>query len=88
MQSLNITKVLAEASNLLEDKYYMIHDCKEIIPKGMEDIFDEPNHYEVDIELNEHYEKVINSTFGLQSDKKYKDYFSKNDCYVTYLGLL
>ena len=48
--------------------------------------FDEPNHYETDIELNEHYEKVVNSTFGMRSEKRYKDHSEKNDCYVTYMG--
>lgn len=89
LQSLNdITKTLAKASNLLEDKYYMIHDCKEInIPKGWENIFDEPNHYETDSELNEHFEKVVNSTFGIKNDKRYKEHSEKNDCYVSYQGI-
>lgn len=89
LQSLNdITKTLAKASNLLEDKYYMIHDCKEInIPKGWENIFDEPNHCETDSELNEHFEKVVNSTFGIKNDKRYKDHSEKNDCYVSYQGI-
>lgn len=89
LQSLNdITKTLAKASNLLEDKYYMIHDCKEInIPKGWENIFDESNHYETDSELNEHFEKVVNSTFGIKNDKRYKEHSEKNDCYVSYQGI-
>ena len=89
LQSLNdITKTLAKASNLLEDKYYRIHDCKEInIPKGWENIFDEPNHCETDSELNEHFEKVVNSTFGIKNDKRYKDHSEKNDCYVSYQGI-
>ena len=54
---MTLQKHLQKLPILLEDKYYMIHDCKEInIPKG-ENIFDEPNHCETDSEPNEHFEK-------------------------------
>ena len=33
IRSLDDLKNTRKSFNLLEDKYYMIHDCKEIIPK-------------------------------------------------------
>lgn len=82
-----IMNKITEYTVLLEEKYYLVYERKEIIPKGMEEIFTEPNHYEPDIELNNYIDKVIEQNLrGTDKDPNYIDNYVKKDGYAVYQG--
>ena len=79
-------RLITEYTALLEEDYYMIHNRKEIVPEGMEDIFKEPNHYEPDIELNKGMDKAIEASIrnAYDASPRYKDNFTFKDGYAVY----
>ena len=82
----SIYKLIAEYSILLEEEYYIIYDRKDIMPKGMEEIFKEPNHYESDIELNSFMDKVIRKSISNCNESNYEDNYVLKDGYTVYQG--
>lgn len=82
----SIYKIIAEYSILLEEEYYIIYDRKDIMPKGMEEIFKEPNHYESDIELNSFMDKVIRKSISNCNESNYEDNYVLKDGYTVYQG--
>jgi len=82
-----VMKEIAKLTVLLEEEYYMIYDRKEIVPQGMEDIFEGPNHYEPDEELHRYMDIIVEQRLhGVNQDPRYKDHYSKEEGYVVYQG--
>lgn len=82
-----VMKAITQFTVLLEEEYYMIYDRKELIPDGMEDVFESPNHHEPDEELHNYMDKVIDQNLhATDKDSNYKDNYSKEAGYVVYQG--
>lgn len=79
-------RLITEYTVSLEEDYYMIYDRKDIVPKGMEEVFKEPNHYESDRELNQYMDKAIEESIRNAYDvsPRYKDNFTFKDGYAVY----
>lgn len=79
-------RLITEYTILLEENYYMIYNRKEIVPKGMEEVFQEPNHYEPDRELNQYIHRAIEESIRNTYDvsPRYKDNFTFKDGYAVY----
>ncbi len=82
----SIIQIITDLIIILEENYYMIYDRKDIVPDGMEEFCKEPNHYESDIELNQHMNKVIEELMknAYNTSPRYKNNNSVKDGYVTY----
>lgn len=82
-----VIKEITKLTVLLEEEYYMIYDRKELIPDGMEDVFEGRNHYESDLELHNHMDKVIKQYLqSTDRNHNYKDNYSKEEGYTIYQG--
>jgi len=79
---------ITQLITILEEEYFMVYDRKVIIDKSLHKLFEEPNHFEADLELNKHMNSVIAEHISEKNDDKssYKSNDTVKDCYSVYQG--